>query len=101
MMNLVEIRPNDWQVLLQELDKRLRISEWHKLDYQIEASNSDFKAPNQQLYNAIICNENAASFYSGMTFAIDMLVSHNFEKDLRIEPDDNGKHHLVCFGNYE
>jgi len=91
----INIASYEFDNLLTELDSRFRI----KKKYEAECGEAYQKHPlhSSEYIDALIRKNTSASFYSGMVYAINWLISDGFTDNLRLNVNDNGEHHVKDF----
>lgn len=85
----------EFDILLDELNRRLKI----KKKYEAECGDAYQKYPlhSSEYIEALIRKNTSASFYSGMVYAINWLISDGFAGNLRLDVDDDGEHYVKDF----
>lgn len=92
---IINIPYRDSNDLLDELNRRLKI----KKKYEAECGEAYQKYPlhSSEYIEALIRKNTSVSFYSGMVYAINWLISDGLIDNLRLDVDDDGKHHVKDF----
>ena len=89
------IASREFDDMLDELNLRFKIKE----KYEAECGEAYQKYPlhSSEYIEALIRKNTSVSFYSGMVYAINWLISDGLTGNLRLDVDDNGEHHVKDF----